>query len=64
VTGLLVEPGDVDALAAAIVRLGVDNDMSRRMGAAGQQLMHDDFDKRHQFDAFARHFADVSASVR
>jgi glycosyltransferase involved in cell wall biosynthesis len=64
VTGILVEPGNVDALAAAIVRLGSNNDTSLQMGAAGQRLMHDDFDKRRQFDAFARHFADVIASAR
>ena len=64
VTGILVEPGDVDSLAVAIVRLGADQDLGSRMGAAGQRLVQDDFDKRHQFDAFARHFAHVSASGR
>jgi glycosyltransferase involved in cell wall biosynthesis len=34
VTGLLVPPGDVDALAAAILRLIRDEDMRRRFGAA------------------------------
>ena len=64
VTGILVEPGDVDSLAAAIVRLGTDAGLCSRMGVAGQQLMRDDFDKRRQFEAFARHFARVSASGR
>jgi len=35
-TGVLVTPGDVDALAAAIVRLK-DPDTRRRMGAAGRE---------------------------
>jgi glycosyltransferase involved in cell wall biosynthesis len=56
-TGLLVEPGDVPGLAAAIERLGSDADTCRAMGDAGQALMRDQFDKLHQFDAFLDHFA-------
>ena len=56
-TGLLVEPGDITGLAAAIERLGSDPDLSRLMGNEGRDLMHRDFDKRHQFDAFLDHFA-------
>jgi glycosyltransferase involved in cell wall biosynthesis len=37
VTGLLVEPGDVDALAAAIDRLLGDPALARAMGRAGQE---------------------------
>ncbi|MCB1227072.1 MAG: glycosyltransferase family 4 protein [Verrucomicrobiales bacterium] len=36
-TGLLVEPGDEDALAQAISRLSADPDTRARMGAAGRQ---------------------------
>jgi glycosyltransferase involved in cell wall biosynthesis len=64
VSGILCEPGDVDSLAAAIVRLGSDQDLRNRMGAAGQRQMQDDFDKRRQFDAFAQHFAAVSGNSR
>jgi glycosyltransferase involved in cell wall biosynthesis len=60
VTGILVEPGDVDSLAAAIVRLGTDADLAERMGSAGQKLVRTHFDKRRQFEEFARHFATVS----
>ncbi|MFW2381613.1 MAG: glycosyltransferase, partial [Acidimicrobiales bacterium] len=56
-TGLLVEPGDVSGLATAIQQLGSDADACRAMGAAGQALMQEQFDKRHQFDAFLDHFA-------
>jgi glycosyltransferase involved in cell wall biosynthesis len=35
-TGLLVEPGDLDALAAALLRLLGDVDLRRRMGAEGR----------------------------
>lgn len=61
VTGLLVEPGDVSGLAAAIRTLADDDAGRSRMGAAGQRLMRDDFDKRRQFDAFLAHFAEVAA---
>jgi hypothetical protein len=33
------------------------------MGAAGQRLMQDGFDKRRQFDAFLAHFADVAVAA-
>ncbi len=56
-TGLLVEPGDIDGLVAAIERLGGDSEASRRMGEAGRRLMTTGFDKENQFDAFLEHFA-------
>ncbi len=59
VTGLLLEPGDVDGLADALHALAADDDARSRMGAAGQRLMQDNFDKRRQFDAFLGHFAEV-----
>jgi len=34
-SGLLVEPGDVDGLAAAMARLADDGDLRRRLGGAG-----------------------------
>ena len=56
-TGLLVEPGDVAALADAITTLGLDPDKAAAMGDAGRSLMEREFDKLHQFDAFLEHFA-------
>ena len=38
-TGLIVPPGDVDALAAAIARLAGDAALRRRMGVAGRALV-------------------------
>ena len=61
-TGLLVEPGDVAALADAIMALGLDPDRSAAMGRAGRRLMERDFDKVHQFDAFLEHFASLGGS--
>jgi glycosyltransferase involved in cell wall biosynthesis len=63
-TGLLVEPGDVGGLATAIRTLADDAEARARMGAAGQRLMQDDFDKQRQFDAFLDHFAEVVATPR
>jgi glycosyltransferase involved in cell wall biosynthesis len=39
VTGLLVPPGDVEALRAAIVRIVVDGETAARMGDAGRRLV-------------------------
>lgn len=63
-TGLLVEIGDVNALADAIARLGSDPDAQRRMGAAGQHLMNAEFDKQLQFSAFLDHFAEITERLR
>jgi glycosyltransferase involved in cell wall biosynthesis len=43
-TGLLVPPGDADALAAALGRLLDDDGLRRRLGAAGRERALDEFD--------------------
>jgi glycosyltransferase involved in cell wall biosynthesis len=43
VDGLLVSPGDVDELSAAIIRLMGDTNLRRRMGANGQQKARKSF---------------------
>jgi glycosyltransferase involved in cell wall biosynthesis len=50
VNGLLVAPGDVRALASAIVKLLDDADLRRRMGAANIELVR----SRHDADLVAR----------
>ena len=42
-TGLLVPPKDVDALAAAMLRLLRDRELATRMGAAARELMAGDY---------------------
>ncbi len=57
-TGILVPPRDVSALADAIVRLLLDNELARRMGLAGRKRVEERFDRdeviRKQLDALAR----------
>ena len=43
VTGLLVQPHDADALAAAIIRLLTDHPYADTLGRAGHDLVHDRF---------------------
>lgn len=58
VSGLLVRPGRVDALAEAIARLAGDPDLRRRMGEAGRERVVAEFDVR----ASARRLSDIYAS--
>jgi glycosyltransferase involved in cell wall biosynthesis len=55
-TGLLVEPGDVGALADAIERIWADREAYERMAAGGRTLMERDFDKVRQFGVFRERF--------
>ncbi|MBK9123565.1 MAG: glycosyltransferase [Chloroflexi bacterium] len=49
-TGILVEPGDVKALADALLRLLRDRDLALRMGEAGRQRVREHFslEKLHE----------------
>lgn len=46
-TGILVEPGDVEALAAAINRLLIDPELARTMGEAGYRAAQQWLPERH-----------------
>lgn len=46
VTGLLVPPGDSEAIASALRRLDDDADLRHRLGAAGRERVVRDFDLR------------------
>ena len=49
VEGFLIEPGDVEALADRMVRVGADATLRERMGHAGRDLVR----KRYSMDAMA-----------
>ena len=57
-TGLLVEPGDPNALAAALERLVGDQDLRRRLGAAGRARAEAHFDP----ESFARAHVNLYAA--
>jgi glycosyltransferase involved in cell wall biosynthesis len=53
VTGLLVPPGDVSALTAALVRLLMDNDLARGMGRTGRERVSREFRNEIIWEALA-----------
>jgi glycosyltransferase involved in cell wall biosynthesis len=53
VNGLLVPPGDVDALVAAIARLLDDPALCQELGERGRQAVLAKFDIRHNIRRFA-----------
>ncbi|MCL6596668.1 MAG: glycosyltransferase family 4 protein [Firmicutes bacterium] len=57
--GLLVPPGDVDALAAALERLLTDPDLARAMGERAHALAR----ARHSLEAMARAWLEVYAGA-
>jgi len=60
-TGLLVEPGDVDGLAAALARLLADADLACRLGAAGRALVVERFDLARNVEKLAGLFERTAA---
>lgn len=42
-TGLLLEPGDIEGLSNAIIRLLADSDLRQRYAQAGQQLVREQY---------------------
>ena len=60
-TGLLSDPGDLDALTAHLVRLLDDPDERARMGERGRRLVEERFTIRRMADDVAAVYARVAA---
>jgi glycosyltransferase involved in cell wall biosynthesis len=62
VTGLVVTPGDVDGLRAAIRALASDPATRQRMGAAGKQRVADEFNLERMGDRAASLFESLAST--
>ena len=63
-TGLLVEPNDAVALAAALARLAEDEELRRRLAQAGRQAIIDQFDIRQCLAPLLEGVSTAIASAR
>ncbi len=59
-TGVLCEPGDIDAFASAALRLLQDSEQRRRMGEAGRQRIHREFREEIMIEQYFQLFEKVS----
>jgi glycosyltransferase involved in cell wall biosynthesis len=59
VTGLLVEPGDVESMRQAILRLWQNPDEAKRMGQAARRR----FEENHTIDKLAQRIYDIALEV-
>ena len=60
VSGLLVPPGDVDALRAALARLLADDDLRRRIGERGREVASSRFSLQAMATAYESLYAEVT----
>ena len=59
-SGLVVTPGDVESLRAALARLAADADLRARLGAGGQRRARQEFAMRRMADGFVAVCRDVA----
>ena len=64
VDGLLVEPGDPGELADAIIRLGQDGELRKRLVKQGQSHVRETFDETRATAAFADFVNETVAATR
>jgi colanic acid/amylovoran biosynthesis glycosyltransferase len=62
-SGLLVEPGDVDGLAGALVRLHADPGLRRRLAAEGRRTVEEEFDVRRNAARLAEIFRGAASAT-
>jgi glycosyltransferase involved in cell wall biosynthesis len=60
-TGILVDSGDEEALAAALIGLLTDGDRAARMGAVGRALVRERFGLTRMVETYQGHYRDVPA---
>jgi glycosyltransferase involved in cell wall biosynthesis len=58
-TGYMVEPGDSDQLAEAILNLWTDRALYRKMCTQSRKVITERFDKESQFEQFLAHFQSI-----
>ncbi|MCK4626504.1 MAG: glycosyltransferase family 4 protein [Phycisphaerae bacterium] len=60
VEGFLIEPGDIEALADRLVRVGQDSQLRKRMGQAGKELVR----QQYSLDIMINRLLDVYRDVQ
>ena len=63
VTGFVVPPGDLDALAAALGRLASDPQLRERQGAAGRERIESEFGLERMAAAMIGHWRAAAESA-
>ena len=58
-TGVLVAPGEPDALAAALTRVGLDPDLAARLGAAGRARIEAEFLPARMVEGYDRLYREL-----
>ena len=63
-TGLYVPPGDLPALKAAMLRLGTDEELRKRMGARAAQVVRESFAWEQHVTKWMRLYEDGAPTER